>query len=130
MAEAMIVRRDLRYTGEKGLEDIVPPYKKANYSYLSAANRITFGTTYYPLGDASTVCSNEGFLYLAATCTSPGATYRWNYTVTIGNDVYTGSVERRLSKVFKIPVGVTASYVVSSTGSASYRRLVAACSAT
>ena len=131
MAEAIIARRDLRYSGEVGLQDLEAPYKKA--SWKSGANNISLGNTYYPLGDATTTCTKEGFLYITATCTGPAAAHRFRYTVTIGNDTYTSDGSEkyryRFTQIFKIPIGVTVSFTVSSSGSASTKKLAAAMTA-
>ncbi len=144
MAQAIITRRDYRYTGV-GLERpiITPAYRIASRELKGInSNTIVKDTVYYPLGDETTVSTKDGYIYLCFTNGYGGDTSVVSYTLTIGDQTFTersdnpissptGSENRiRLQAVYYIPKGVTVSYsfnVIS--GSLRYWSISAACSA-
>ena len=136
--QAIITRHDLRYAGQTGKTiDIVPPYKKDTGS-------IAKNTVYYPLGDATTKSSKQGYLYIAATCSNcTGGNRQLGYEVIIGNKTYhyTQTIppyhndeknaywDGKVVQVFKVPLNVTVSFQIIADGTFTDLYCAAACSA-
>lgn len=144
MANAIITRHDERYTITDFSPDLPSIFKKDTGTVLN-------DTTYYPLGDATTVSTKSGYLYISETCqnaTSANATF--SYEVHIGDKTYTKTInvprvpydqeqstdpnfagyrDCKLWQVFKIPIGVTVSFKITATGTFKLCYRAAACSA-
>ena len=148
MAQAIITRRDVRYTGvELDRPIIVPAYKKSRR--YTGANKIDFNTTYYPLGDETAVCAKDGYLYIHASrlrsnddgSASTGNNSTFSYEVHIGDNVYTRTSRPmrydstdtnsviRFTEVFYIPEGATVSFYMTYTGTLYSSTYCAICSA-